>query len=109
MYICNGNTGWGIFLNICESSTIIALAYLFTMSLILKNRNKELKNYETLDLMIIILSTIQIYLIILCLILGSSYGLSLIEDLFKFSQNALIAGCLLLTLWHYHTTMLVFS
>jgi hypothetical protein len=108
MYICNGTTGWGIFLNLCEYITTIALGYLFTMSIIVKNRNKELKNYETLDLIIIILSTIQIYIILLCLLLGTNYGLSLLEDLFKFSQNALLAGCLLLTLWHYHSTMLEF-
>jgi hypothetical protein len=106
MYICNGTSGWGIIFDIAEWLTTISIAYLFTMSIILKKRNNELKNYETLDLLLIILSMVQIYFILLCFLFGSNYGLSLLEDLFKFSQNALIAGCLLLTLWHYHATML---
>jgi hypothetical protein len=106
MFICSGNTEWAMFFTFLEYVLIIGLTYFYTMSMYKKYKNKELKEYETLDLIIIIFSIMQIYIILISLISNPYYGFNLIEGILKFSQNTIISACLLLTLWHFHSSML---
>jgi hypothetical protein len=110
MYICGGETIWANIFICCEYLFIILLAYLYTSNLFHIFRYKETNNYENLDLILIILSLIQIYLMILELITDSYLGLNMLQGIFKFSQNSIITGCLLfqIMLWqHYSITLYI--
>jgi len=106
MFICSGNTEWAIFFSFLEYVSVIGLTYIYTMSIYKKYKNKEIKEYETLDLIIIIFSIMQIYIILISLLSNPYYGFNLIQGILKFSQNTIISACLLLTLWHFHLSML---
>lgn len=101
MYICYGSTIWGYFFSFFEILSIFYLAYLFSKNMIKIKRNNEIKNYESLDLIIIFLSIFQIYLMFFSLTLNNNYGFSILQEISKFTQNIIICGCLLfqICLW----------
>jgi hypothetical protein len=99
MYICNGTTIWGFIFKIIEISIISILAYIFTRNYIEIRRNNEFQSYEKMDLIILLLSIFQIYLMFLSIILTNNYGFSILQELSKFTQNFIIAGCLFLQIF----------
>jgi hypothetical protein len=105
MYICNGTTIWGLIFKIIEISLISILAYIFTRNYIEIRRNNEFQNYEKIDLIILLLSIFQIYLMFWSIILTNNFGFSVLQELSKFTQNFIIAGSLFLQifLWQKNT------
>ena len=62
MNICTGSSGWASFFSFCEVifTSVLLVIYLRYMLKIVKN--KEVSNYEKLDVLVILLSIIQIVL-----------------------------------------------
>jgi hypothetical protein len=108
MYICGGDTQWANLFTIIEYATIITLAYLYSKGMFQMYKGGESLYYEKLDLILIGLSIIQVYIIGIEIISDSYRGLTYIHGLFKFSQNAIITGCLLfqIMLWQHHAISL---
>ena len=102
MNICTGSSGWASFFSFCEVifTSVLLVIYLRYMLKIVKN--KEVSNYEKLDVLVILLSIIQIVLYIIYFIFKEYYFISLLVTILKFSENAIIC-CLLLViiLWKY--------
>src|SRR5690349_10515191 len=95
MNICYGTTGWASLFTICEHAMLLGIGIFFTKSTYQIIKNKELNKFEFLDWIIIYLSIAQIYLLILSLLFNLFLGMSIILDVLKFSQNAVVGGVLL--------------
>ena len=96
MFICNGTTFWGYLFKFFEIIIIIFLGYIFTKNIVSIKINNELQKYENIDILILSLSILQIYIMLVSIGFSNNYGLSIIQEIFKFTQNFLIAGCLFL-------------
>jgi hypothetical protein len=110
MYICGGNTIWAYTFTLIEYILIALIAYLYTTSVIQIYKNKETYNYENIDLILIILSLVQVYILVLEIFTDTYIGFKYMIGIFKFSQNSIITGCLLfqIMLWqHYQITLTI--
>jgi hypothetical protein len=95
MYICYGNTAWSAFFTICEVSSTLILAFLYTTNIIKIYKNGLKENYDNLDLILVFLSIFQIYFMLCKFIFSDYFGFTLFQETFKFSQNLIISACLL--------------
>jgi hypothetical protein len=100
MNICKSDTGWGMLYSVMEYSTVGIILILYTRSAIriVKSENSA----EYLDKLIILLSTIQIYLLLISqLVLEVNYFFRLMVELIKFNQNSIVCGYLIMQLLVY--------
>lgn len=107
MLICTGNTGLSSFLSLCEFTLITILAILYTKNIFRIYKEDEIEKYEYLDRILMLLSSCQIFLLFIVFLSSEYFGISLIYEVLKFSENAIICGCLLfqIMLWqHYSVT-----
>lgn len=104
MNICKSDTGWGMLYSVMEYSTVSIFLILYTRSSIriVKSENSA----EYLDKLIILLSTIQIYLLLVSqLVLQVNYFFRLLVELIKFNQNSIVCGYLIMQLLVYKLDM----
>lgn len=102
MNICTGSSSWSSFFTHCEILLTIILFGIYLRKIIKIIRNQEINMYEKLDLLVIILSVLQIFLYIFFFVIKEYYLISLAISILKFSQNSIIC-CLLLVIimWKY--------
>ena len=95
MNICYGDTGWGFFFFICQILITSVLGFFYMKNTYNIFKNGEQSQYEFFDWILILLSTLQIYLLFFSLIIQFFFGFVLLSELLKFTQNMIICGILL--------------
>lgn len=104
MNICKSDTGWGMLYSVMEYSTVSIILFLYTRSAIriVKTENSA----EYLDKLIILLSTCQIYLLLISqLVVQVNYFFRILIELIKFNQNSIVCGYLIMQLLVYKLDM----
>lgn len=97
-----GSSNWSSFFTLCEILLTLILFGIYIRKIIKIIRNQEINMYEKLDLLVILLSVLQIFLYLVFFVIKEYYFISLANSILKFSQNSIIC-CLLLVIimWKY--------
>jgi hypothetical protein len=105
MNICYGTTTWAMFFTIFEIFISICVGFYYTRSIYFIFKNEQSYRFEFLDWIIIIISQIQIFLTFISILIGYYFGLTVLLEILKFSQNFIIGGILLyqILIWHKYT------